>query len=120
MLWKRLIMIGGEAEPPIATRFRLVKRWPWASIQSSRPSQTVGTPTVQVTPSASNRACRLAPSRFGPGMTSLAPAIGPEKGTPQALTWNIGTIGESTSLADRPSTSGIELDIAWSTLERWL
>ncbi len=25
LLWKRLIMIGGEAAPPIATRFRLVK-----------------------------------------------------------------------------------------------
>ena len=36
----------------------------------------------------------------------IAPAIAQAKGAPQALAWNIGTIGSTTACADRPKQSG--------------
>ena len=39
------------------------------------PGDRVGTPRLNVTPSASNSSKRLAPSRRGPGSTSFAPLI---------------------------------------------
>ena len=60
----------------------------------------------KVTPSCSNSVQSDSPSRRGPGNTSFAPTNGAENGKPQALTWNIGTTGAMTSLADRQNASG--------------
>ena len=71
-----------------------------------RPSQTVGTPALNVTFSPSNNSYSDLPSRCGPGITSLAPTSGTAYGRLQALTWNIGTTGRITSLAEQSSESG--------------
>ena len=60
------------------------------------------------------------PSIRAPGMTSLAPTAGPEKATPQALAWNMGTTGRITSAAPRPITSCCRVTRVWMKLERWL
>ncbi len=88
------------------TRSRLLQRLPVRRIWSARPSQTVGTPADTVTPSWSNSADRDAPSSAGPGSTSFAPTSAAENGSPQALTWNIGTTGTTESDARRQSASG--------------
>jgi len=41
----------------------------------SIPSQIVGTPAVQVTPSWTKSSSRLSGSRYGPGKTSFEPTI---------------------------------------------
>ena len=80
----------------------------------------VGTPAVQVTFSPERSASRPGPSRFGPGKTCLAPTIVQVNGNPQALTWNIGTTGMITSLAEKPIESGSAEIREWSTMARWL
>jgi hypothetical protein len=60
------------------------------------------------------------PSIAGPGNTSLAPVSAAEYGMPQALTWNIGTTGNTESRADRPMTSGSAAAYACRMVERWL
>jgi len=51
-------------------------------------------------------------------MTILAPAIGQAKASPQALAWNIGTIGRTTSSGPIAKAAALVAVIAWSTLER--
>jgi hypothetical protein len=101
-------MVGGQAEPPMTVRLSVEKRswllWTWAS----SPSQTVGTPAANVTPSDSNSSNSDLPSSWGPGNTSLDPESGPLKGMPQALTWNIGTTGRMASRAEEAMASGSE------------
>src|SRR3546814_12266586 len=104
-------MMAGTADPPMITRLREVNSLAWPSIQSKRPSHTVGTPAVDETPSASNNAYRLAPSRRAPGSTSLAPPMGPAKARPHAFTWNMGTMGHHTSLDESPTAAGAAPDI---------
>ena len=48
----------------------------------------------------------FAPSIFGPGNTSFAPTIAQPYGSAQALTWNIGTTGSTTSAPASPIASG--------------
>src|SRR5512145_1825881 len=91
--WNSLIIAGGQAEPPITVRFIVENFRPLDSMNASNPCQTVGTPAEQVTFSASNSSYSDLPSRCGPGSTSFAPTIGATYGSPQALTWNIGTTG---------------------------
>ena len=74
----------------------------------------------RVTLSASNRSCRLLPSRNGPGNTSFAPTMQAAYGSPQALTWNIGTTGRMESRAEMHMTSGKAAANACSIVERWL
>ena len=57
---------------------------------------------------------------FGPGNTMLDPASSPAYGRPQALTWNIGTIGMSTSRSDRASASAVSAITECSSVDRWL
>ena len=66
----------------------------------------MGTPALKVTFSVSNRLYSDAPSRNGPGITSLQPTIAAVYGMPQALTWNIGTIGRMTSRVEQFMASG--------------
>jgi hypothetical protein len=94
----------GTAEPPTyIARMAERSNFPgFASRYCSTPIQMVGTPPVSVTRSVWNRSTRLAGSRCGPGITSLAPTITQEKGMPQALAWNIGTTGRTTSCSRMP------------------
>ena len=68
-------MAWGAAEPPIRRRSSRGGFLPRASISFSMPSHTVGTPSVRLTPSASNSSYRLGPSSLRPGSTSFAPTI---------------------------------------------
>ena len=68
----------------------------------------MGTPADIVTFSLSIRRWRVSPSPiFGPGKTSFAPTTVAPYGMLQALTWNIGTTGITTSRFDSAMTSGI-------------
>ena len=72
------------------------------------PSQTVGTPADMVTPSSLINVANVGPSPILlPGITIFAPATGQAYGLPQALTWNIGTIGNTTSADEMFMESGI-------------
>jgi hypothetical protein len=86
--------------------FSVEKRRLFCLRYASSPSHTVGTPALIVTPSVSNSSKRLLPSRCGPGKTIFAPTMVHEYGRLQALTWNIGTTGSTTSRAERLSVSG--------------
>ena len=71
------------------------------------PCQTVGTPAANVTCSDSISDCSVSGSPiFGPGNTSFAPTIAQPYGSAQALTWNIGTTGRTTSAPASPIASG--------------
>jgi len=69
------------------------------------PIQMVGTPAARVTSSDSIISASLTGTMFGPGMTSLAPDATPAWASPQALAWNIGTTGRTTSLSQTPTES---------------
>src|SRR3546814_18632972 len=112
-------MMAGTADPPMITRLREVNSLAWPSIQSKRPSHTVGTPAVDETPSASNNAYRLAPSSRAPGSTSLAPTMRTAKGRPHAFNWNLGTMGQTPSLAESPTASGQVMALTSDRLNRW-
>ena len=107
-------MLRGQAEPPIATRFKVVNFRLAVVMWSSSINHTVGTPAVSVTLSASINAKTEAPSSLAPGITVLAPHIGRRKAKAQALAWNIGTTQRTESWVVAPN----EFCIAWSTLER--
>src|SRR6478609_7048714 len=113
-------MAEGQADPPMMVRRMVLNSRLFDSTWASRPCHTVGTPADTVTPSASNRSCRLLPSRNGPGRTSLAPTMQAAYGRPQALTWNIGTTGRMVSRAEQLSESGRALAYVCSSVERWL
>ena len=51
-------------------------------------------------------------------MTSLQPTSAAAYGMPQALTWNMGTTGSTTSVALRHIASGKAAAIACNTVER--
>ena len=89
------------------------------SSASRMPSQMVGTPAVKVTFSEATRPSSEAGSRCGPGKTCLVPVITAVKGSPQALTWNMGTTGIITSDWLSPSESGSAEASEWSTTARW-
>ena len=57
----------------------------------------VGTPAVMVTSSFARFSSMLSGSMCAPGMTCFAPTSVEVNGSPQALTWNIGTTGMTTS-----------------------
>lgn len=110
---------GGQAAPPITTRFRERSRSPRAARYCVRPSHTVGTPSAALTPSSSMSACSVAGSpSFGPGNTSLVPAIGQACAVPQPLAWKSGTMGITHSRAESAKTSGSAVPRACSTIAR--
>ena len=78
----------------------------------------VGTAPAKVTRSCwiivqSGSACRNRP-----GITKSAPANHPSYGNPQALAWNIGTIGSKRSFSVIPSTPFGNPPNACKTVER--
>ena len=60
------------------------------------------------------------PSRNRSGMTRSAPAISAAYGSPQALAWNIGTMGSVTSSLPTSSALLVHVAMACRKLERWL
>src|SRR6267154_3253321 len=115
---KLAILAGGQAEPPTTTDFSVLHLRLFCFIWASSASHTVGTPALAVTFSASNSSYRLFPSRPAPGKTSFAPFSGAKSGTPQALTWNMGTTGRITERAEQLNTSGKEAAKACRIVER--
>src|SRR5881392_1133952 len=93
---------------------------PFASTWPSSPCHTVGTPAESVTRSFSNSSYSDLPSRPGPGKTSFDPIMQAAYGRPHALTWNIGTTGRITSVAEQLSASGKAIAKVCSIVERWL
>ena len=100
-------MAGGQAEPPMTVRFRLLKRRPLDCTCISSICQMVGTPALKVTCSASISSYSDLPSSCGPGKTTLQPVMAMLKGVPQALTWNMGTTGMTASRELSAMASGI-------------
>ena len=57
-------------------------------------------------------------SSRAPGITSDAPTSGQTNGRPHALTWNMGTIGKTTSRSASANTSAAAVARAWRNVER--
>ena len=84
----------------------------------STPIQIVGTPAASVTFSDSISSASAAGCIFGPGSASDAPAITAAWQRPQALAWNIGTTGITTSRSLTAAASATSAPIECSTVER--
>ena len=116
----RSIIARGAADPPTMIRSRLLRSCLPCSSAPSTASQTVGTPAVSVTRSDSISRSRSAGPGAAPGKTWVAPTIAAVNGMPQALTWNIGTTGITTSRSRSAITSGSASASECSTIARWL
>ena len=68
----------------------------------------VGTPAETVTSSATIKANILAGSINRWGMTCLHPNISPTQGMPHPIAWNIGTMPQTESVADKAMESVME------------
>ena len=109
-------MGSGTAEPPAFSSLTLERSGGGSS--SKKPFQIVGTPALQVTPSAPIRSASPCGVRSGPGRTCLAPSIVAMYGMPQAIAWNIGTTGITESASRMPIESGSAAPRVWRTIER--
>ena len=87
----------GIAEPPMMIFLSSGSVLLCACSMSRTPIQTVGTPAEKVTRSLSHSSITPAGSSRSIGMMKSAPTIRHMNGVPQALTWNIGTIGSMRS-----------------------
>ena len=92
---------SGAALPPMIMRSR-GKSFPshlavFFSSSAMMANPTVGTPPLSVTCSPAHSSRSDGASRYGPGKTCLAPTMVAAMGIPQALAWNIGTIGRTVS-----------------------
>ena len=104
------------AEPPHRmSRSEDVSR---STSSSSAPIQIVGTPAASVTFSASISSAIAGGVICGPGNASALPAITAACARPQALAWNIGTTGITTSRSETATVSTSIAPIECSTLER--
>ena len=111
-------MASGTAEPPMMTRLRVEGFSLFSRRNCVSMSHTVGTAADSVTCSLSSNSYTDCPSSLAPGMTILQPAIGQMNVSAQALAWNIGTMGSTTSRARRPNASPPFAAKACSMLER--
>ena len=84
------------------------------------PPQIVGTPAAAVKRSESIRSSSVSGRRPRSGKTSEAPVIAAQKGSPQALAWNMGTTIRMRSSSQMPSESAAQAASVRSTVERWL
>jgi len=80
----------------------------------------VGTPAAKVTSSPRIRFTTSAACGLRPGNTSLPPNITPANGSPQALTWNIGTNTSALSCCEKPITSAMPMAMVCRYSARWL
>ena len=107
--WKPSIKAGGAADPPMTMRRSADRsqRLGCASRSARIPSQMVGTPPANVTRSAAMRSSSTSGSSLAPGKTIFAPTSAHACGRPQALAWNMGTAGSTTSRSDNPTPSAM-------------
>ena len=110
----------GTADPPQIIMRRAERSKDSRSNKPSRPIQSVGTPPASVTRSSDIKRAVLWGSIKRPGNTNLAPIIAHACARPQALAWNIGTIGSTVSCSESPIPSAMPTAIEWRKVERWL
>src|SRR5258706_546927 len=110
----------GTADPPTyIARIDDRSNFPgFASRCCSTDSQIVGTPPTIVDFSRTNRSTMFTGSRCGPGIAILAPTITQANGMPQALAWNIGTTGVTTSRSWMSMPDSSARPNVWRTSER--
>src|SRR5229473_1534115 len=101
------------------TRFSAFNSLPEATSSSRTPSQTVGTPAENVTPSACAISTRRLAAMSCPTITCLAPVMADINGRPQQFAWNMGTTGITTSRAEIANASTRHPFMACKTVERW-
>ena len=106
----------GTAEPPHGIARRAETSLP--SNSGKTPIQIVGTPAATVTFSVSIMSAREGALRSAPGITIVDPVATAACANPQALAWNIGTTGRTTSRSQTPIVSAIIAPNVWSTIER--
>ena len=100
---KVCIRDNGTADPPQATKRSDEMSWPGSPSRKFITSfQIVGTAPATVGRWVSIRFTRDLASMNRSGSTMSAPAISAAYGSPQALAWNIGTIGKALSEKLRP------------------
>ncbi len=95
--WKARISAGGHAEPPMTTRRRLLMSRLLTTRSASRPCQIVGTAAAWVGRSVSIISAMTAGCMNRSVSSMLTPVMNAACGSPQALTWNMGTIGSEVS-----------------------
>ena len=106
----------GTAEPPQT----MARSWWGCPASSGRvPIQMVGTPAVRVTPSVRIRLLMAWGERSAPGNTRSDPASTPAWHSPQALAWNMGTTGRTTSVSLTARLSARQAAMEWRTIDRW-
>ncbi len=108
----------GIALPPITIRFSSGSVLFCARSMSRTASHTVGTPAESVTRSCSHSSITPAGSSRSIGMMKSAPTIIERNGVPQALTWNIGTIGSTRSRSQIAIASASPVASACRYVER--
>ncbi len=108
----------GTAEPPHGIDRKALVSRPCSS--GSTCIQIVGTPAPTVTRSSTMRSASALPERSGPGITSDAPAATAAWASPQALAWNIGTTGITTSASRTASESTVIAPNVCRNVLRWL
>src|ERR1700691_6106682 len=114
------IITRGAADPP-ATIPRGLDRSASGlfSVTRSTSFQTVGTPRENVGRSSRIILTIGSPCKNIWGMISSAPAKNAVYATPQALTWNIGTINRHRSRSLNPIEFDVVEAIECSHVERW-
>ncbi len=100
-------MLRGQAEPPMVTVFRLEMSRGVAASSSSSPCQMTGTAAAWVGRSAAIISAIGPGWRKRSGMSMLTPVMKTACGSPQALTWNIGTTGSVVSAVVSPIDSAM-------------
>lgn len=94
---KAFIREGGQAEPPMTTAPSEEMSRALTASSASRPCQMVGTAAAWVGRSVSIISASGPGCRKRSGISRLMPVMKAACGMPQALTWNIGTMGSVVS-----------------------
>ena len=106
------IIDRGTADPPQKTSRKHDRSSRVRSATRSRSLRIVGTAPVTVGRSAAMNSSSGPDVRCWPTSSSSAPARNAAYGTPQALAWNIGTIGITRSRSHRPKALALQTAIA--------
>ena len=87
---------------------------------ASAPIQMVGTPAATVTCSRLDEVGDRAGREVGAGHDQVAPAATAVCARPQALAWNMGTIGSTRSRSLTPNDPAAMTPRVCRNIERWL
>ncbi len=115
-------MDSGGAEPPQVRRVRLDTSYfsGFASSTLLTPCQIVGTPADIVTSSSEMNWTRRAGSMNLWGNVCLQPSMEAQNGKPHPMAWNIGTIPQTASTADRLMASVMAWVMVCRYVERFV